>query len=184
VNITAPLLIGKDKLFVSSFYHGSLMIQLAADKPEAKVLWRSKSNNPSKTDTVHAVMSTPIARDGHIYCVDSMGELRCLKVASGERVWETLAALDGKRALCGTVFFVQNGNRYFGFNERGDFLMAQLTPRGYEELGRMPLLKPTQFARGRMVVFSHPAFANRCVFARNDEEIVCLSLAAVPAPAK
>src|SRR5262249_33906011 len=32
VNIINPTLYGKDKLFVSSFYHGSLMIQLAADK--------------------------------------------------------------------------------------------------------------------------------------------------------
>jgi len=26
-------------------------------------------------------------------------------------------------------------------------------------------------------VWSHPAFANQCVFMRNDEEIVCVSLA-------
>jgi hypothetical protein len=29
-----------------------------------------------------------------------------------------------------------------------------------------------------MVVWSHPAFARRCVFARNDREMVCLALAA------
>jgi hypothetical protein len=28
------------------------------------------------------------------------------------------------------------------------------------------------------VVWSHPAFAGRCVFARNDKELVCVSLAA------
>jgi len=28
------------------------------------------------------------------------------------------------------------------------------------------------------VVWSHPAFANKSMFARNDEEIVCVSLAA------
>jgi outer membrane protein assembly factor BamB len=28
------------------------------------------------------------------------------------------------------------------------------------------------------VVWSHPAYANRCVFARNDQEIVCASLTA------
>jgi hypothetical protein len=27
------------------------------------------------------------------------------------------------------------------------------------------------------VVWSHPAFADRCVFARNDAELVCVSLA-------
>jgi hypothetical protein len=32
-------------------------------------------------------------------------------------------------------------------------------------------------AFGRPVVWSHTAYANRCVFARNDKEIVCASLA-------
>ena len=30
----------------------------------------------------------------------------------------------------------------------------------------------------RMVLWSHPAFANRCLLARNDRELVCVSLAA------
>ena len=35
-------------------------------------------------------------------------------------------------------------------------------------------------AFGRKVVWSHPAFANRSVYVRNDHEIVCVSLAANP----
>jgi len=34
-----------------------------------------------------------------------------------------------------------------------------------------------QAARGRQVVWSHPAFANQCIYARNDNELVCVSLA-------
>ena len=30
--------------------------------------------------------------------------------------------------------------------------------------------------RGRKVVWMHPAFADRCVFAKNDQELVCVSL--------
>jgi hypothetical protein len=40
------------------------------------------------------------------------------------------------------------------------------------------VLDPTNTAWGRDVVWSHPAFANRSVYARNDKEIVCVSLAA------
>ena len=36
VNIITPTRVGKDRLFVSSFYHGSLMIQLAVDRDPAK----------------------------------------------------------------------------------------------------------------------------------------------------
>jgi hypothetical protein len=32
----------------------------------------------------------------------------------------------------------------------------------------------------RNVVWSHPAFADRMMFARNDKEIVCVSLASDP----
>ena len=54
---------------------------------------------------------------------------------------------------------------------------ARLSPAGYEEMDRAKILDTTSFARGRDVVWSHPAFADRCLFARNDREIVCVSLA-------
>ena len=78
----------------------------------------------------------------------------------------------------GTAFLVKNGDRYFLFNEKGELVIARLTPKGYEEIDRCKLLEPTSNAFGRDVVWSHPAFANKCVFARNDKEIVCVSLAA------
>ena len=37
--------------------------------------------------------------------------------------------------------------------------------------------KPMVEIGGRPIVWSHPAFANRRVYARNDKEIVCVSLA-------
>ncbi len=67
---------------------------------------------------------------------------------------------------------------YFIFAETGDLILAKLSPAGFSELGRDQLLEPTGGHKNRDVVWSHPAFANRCVFARNDEEIVCYSLAA------
>jgi hypothetical protein len=40
------------------------------------------------------------------------------------------------------------------------------------------VIKPTNgmAGRGRPVVWSLPAFAGKCVFVRNDEEVVCLNL--------
>ena len=58
-------------------------------------------------------------------------------------------------------------------------MIVRLSRQGFEEFGRAKLLDPTGVAFGdRDVVWSHPAFADRCVFARNDKEIVCYSLAA------
>ena len=70
------------------------------------------------------------------------------------------------------------GDRVFLFNEKGDLIIAQLTPKGYQEIDRAHLLEPTGKAMVRKVVWSHPAFAQRCTFARNDKEMVCVSLAA------
>jgi outer membrane protein assembly factor BamB len=177
VSIATPRLEG-DLLLVTSFYHGSLMLKLAADKPAAKVLWHGKSNQPGpKSEALHALHTTPVIQDGYIYGMCGLGELRCLKAATGKRLWETYKAIAGKKALFGTAFLVRQRDRYFLFNDQGDLIIARLTPKGYTEIDRANLLKPTQTAQGRDVVWSHPAFANRCVFARNDKEIVCVSLA-------
>ena len=47
----------------------------------------------------------------------------------------------------------------------------------YDELSRTKLLDPVGTGLGRAIVWSHPAYAMQCVFARNDQEIVCFSLA-------
>jgi outer membrane protein assembly factor BamB len=183
VNIMSPRKLG-DLLFVSDFYQGTLAVKLAADRPTATVAWRSKSKNPSKTDVLHAVMATPAAAAGYLYGVCAWGELRCIKADTGKRIWETFKAVTGEKAFCGTAFLVEQGGRYFLFNDQGELILARLTPKGYEEISRARLLPPTQETRGRTVTWSHPAFADRCCYARNDREIVCVSLAARPGDAE
>jgi outer membrane protein assembly factor BamB len=62
-------------------------------------------------------------------------------------------------------------------NEKGDLIIARLSPKGYEEISRAHVLAPTTYAFGdRDVVWSAPAFADRCAFMRNDKEIVCVAL--------
>jgi outer membrane protein assembly factor BamB len=75
------------------------------------------------------------------------------------------------------VFLVKNGDRFFLVNEKGDLIIARLSPNGYAEISRAHLLDPTSDAWGRKVLWSHPAFANRSAYMRNDQEIICVSLA-------
>ena len=56
-------------------------------------------------------------------------------------------------------------------------MIAKLTPQGYEELSRAHLLKPTNNAFGRAVVWCAPAYATKSIIVRNDAEIVRVSLA-------
>ncbi len=74
---------------------------------------------------------------------------------------------------------VPHGNRVFCWNDHGDLILARFTPDGYEEVDRAHILDPDMASAGgggRLVVWSPPAFANRHMFVRNNQEIVCVSL--------
>jgi outer membrane protein assembly factor BamB len=182
LTIPTPRKLG-DLLLVTSFYNGPLMMKLDPMKPAATVLWRGSSSSEKKTDKLHAIMCTPFLEDGHIYGVCSYGQLRCLRADTGERVWETLAptGATGERGgvndRWSNAFIVKNGGRFFLSNEKGELIIAKLSPGGYEEVSRARIVEPTNRAMERDVVWSHPAFANRSIYARNDREIVCASLA-------
>lgn len=73
--------------------------------------------------------------------------------------------------------FLTNGDRYFLFNEAGELIISRLSKTGYEEISRKPLLEPTGEAFGRNVVWSHPAYADKSIFARNNKQLIRVSLA-------
>jgi outer membrane protein assembly factor BamB len=168
-----------DLLYLTCFYNGSWMLKMDETAPGASTLWKSQRISEMNTDALHSTLSTPFLDDGYIYGVCSYGQLRCLNASTGERIWETLNATttDGKPTRWANAFIVKNGDRFFLFNEKGDLIIARLTPKGYEELSRAHIIDPVNRDPGRYVVWSHPAFANRRVYARNDKEIVCVDLA-------
>ncbi len=149
---------------------------------EPSVLWRGGGKRDPKG--LNPVNMTPFVEDGTIYGVDQPGMLRAVELASGKRLWYRFEPVIEKEeeetfqgAACGTAFLVKNGDRFFIFNEKGSLIIAKLSPEKYEEIDKAKLLEPTGAAFGRKVVWSHPAFAGKCVFVRNDKEIACFSLA-------
>ena len=181
LTVATPRLAGS-LLLVSSFYNGSLLLRLAGDGPRAAEVWRGRSDIEIKTDGLHSIITTPFVDEGYIYGVCSYGQFRCLKLETGERVWESFQPTTGQSTRWGTAFIVKNGNRFFLWNEKGDLIIARLSPQGYQEISRAHLLEPTNRDAGRRVVWSHPAFANRCLYARNDQELIRVSLAAANEP--
>lgn len=166
----------KDKLLLTNFFDGSLLLRLHSDKPEVSQVWKRAGESEKNTDALHPIIATPFIKDDHIYGVDSYGELRCLKLDTGDRVWEDLTAVPKERWA--NIHFVQNGETTWMFNERGELIIARLDPSGFHEISRAKLIEPTldQLRQRGGVCWSHPAFANGHVFARNDNEIVCASL--------
>jgi outer membrane protein assembly factor BamB len=188
LSISMPRQAG-DKLFVTSFYNGCKLLQIdgAGDKFTVKQVWKSngRGETPKQTDKLHSIMSTPAIQGDTIYGVCSYGELRGLNLSDGKRLWSELTASGAGKApeRWANAFLVEQAGRFILFNEKGELVIARLSPKGYEEIDRARLLDPTgQLAGGfsspRKVVWSHPAFADKCCFARNDKEVVCVSLAA------
>jgi outer membrane protein assembly factor BamB len=185
MSISTPRLMNGNMLFLTCFYNGSMMLKVTGgDKPNATIAWQIKGANERRTEALHSVMVTPWIQDGWIYGVCSYGQLRCLKAETGERKWSTLKATtgtpkaEGKELRWANAFIVPHKDRYFLFNEKGELIIAKLTPEGYQEIDRAKILEPTQAVGGRDIVWVHPAFAGKCMFVRNDQEIVCISLAA------
>lgn len=175
INVPTPVVSG-DRLFVTAFYDGSLMLKLRQDQLSVEELWRRRGASERDTDALHAMISTPYFEGDYVYGVDSYGELRCLDARTGDRVWENLTAVPKSR--WGTIHMVRNGERMWMFNERGELLIAMLSPQGFQEISRAKLIEPTtdQLEQRGGVCWSHPAYAYQHVFARNDRELVCASL--------
>jgi len=177
IGIATPI-VQKDLLFVTNFYEGSLMLRLKPDALAVEKVWQRRGQNEQNTDALHSIISTPLFQGDYVYGVDSYGELRCLDANTGERVWESLAAVP--KARWATIHFVKNADKVWMFNERGQVIISRLSPKGFEEISRAGLLRPTlaQLPQRGGVVWSHPAYAYQHIFARNDEELVCASLKA------
>ena len=176
LSIATPMKMG-NLLLVSSAYEGATMMQFDADSPRAKRLWHRGGRTENTTDAIHMLIPTPALKDGYIYGVEIYGQLRCLKAESGDRLWETFkATTEGEKLRWATAFVVQQGDRFILANDQGDLIIANMTPKGYEEISRAHVVEPTNPDANRPVIWSHPAFANKCVYWRNDKEISCISM--------
>ena len=166
-------------LLVSAFYNGSRMYRLLEDRPAAELIWKGNSDSEIETDGLHSLVTTPVVDGDYVYGIGSYGHLRCLDARTGERVWDTLdLTMENARWASGQI--VRHEDRYFINNDRGELVIARFTPAGYEELDRATIMEPTNPLRRRRefgaVHWTHPAYANRHMIIRNDEEIVRFSL--------
>lgn len=168
-----------DHLFAGGIGNKSALVKLSSDKPGAELVWSGK-----RTNSLYPVNATPIVDGDMIYGVDQPGQLRGVVFETGERKWATFEPVlgtekdeDFRGGGSGTAFLVKNYKRYFLFGETGILTIAELSPTTYKALDKAKLVEPTGECFGRKVVWSCPAFADKCIFVRNDKELACFSLA-------
>jgi outer membrane protein assembly factor BamB len=181
LSIAMPRLAG-DGLFVSSNYEGSRLLRLdPTDATKVSLGWkRGGKGRGEENQTLYALMCTPFVRGDAVYGVSRDGALMAVNVHDGKVLWQDYAATTGEPINWGNGFLIavgERGGRFFIFNEKGNLVLADLTPQGYKERGRAHLIDPSNRDAQRPVVWSYPAFADGCVFVRNDKELACFAVA-------
>jgi hypothetical protein len=172
-NYAVPTPVWKDDLLLMS----GLMLKLNRDKPGASVLW------PDELRPLRIYLSdtsTPLLQDGLVFSPTRKGELLCLDAITGKQLWQADQVSETKNGASIHMTAVPSIRCVFIFTDRGDLILSRLTAAGYQELGRFHLLDPTADYGQQKMAWVPPAFSGQRVFARNDKELVCASLAAVP----
>jgi outer membrane protein assembly factor BamB len=150
-----------------------LMLQLDSAKPAASILWPEMKPMSKRilSDT-----STPLILGDHVYSGDRSGHLICLEARTGKQVWQTDKVTG--RGNGATLHLTPNGDSILIFSDEGNLIRARLTSQGFDELSRVHVIDPTYSFAGRNVIWAPPAYANAHMFVRNDNELLCASLAA------
>jgi outer membrane protein assembly factor BamB len=149
------------------------MFQLEKDRPAAKTLW---PEGRGVSRRILSDTSTGLLLGDYVYSAKTGGDFLCLKAATGEEIWKTSAVTELRNGA--SIHVTVHGDSAFLFNDRGELIQARLAPVGYREISRAKLIEPTSLFGGRKVAWAAPAFAHQNVYARNDQELICVSLAA------
>lgn len=154
VHAGQPLLIGDDRIFLSSGYGtGAAVVELTPSDGGLTVreTWR---NNRMKNQFTSSVL-----HDGFIYGLDE-SILACLDASTGELEWK------GGRYGYGQVLLA-NGHLIV-LTEDGDLALVRATPERHQEIVRFNVLS------GK--TWNHPAMADGYLWVRNGSEMAAFDL--------
>lgn len=164
-----------DLIFLMCFNGKSCVVKVHPDGSAANIEW--EGDRRSGIDGVH---NTAQLVDGYAYGCGNGGRYVCARLSDGKRMWETFEPASAKRPIAwGNIFTVRltgYKNRYILINDHGEIILATMDSSGYTEHDRAKVITPTHQVGSRKLVWSHPAFANRRIYLRNDAELRCYDL--------
>ena len=154
-NISLPVVIGGDRLFLSAGYgHGGALIDIAetGGQLSARERWR--------TIRMKNRFSTSVLYERHLYGLDE-SILACIDAETGELAWK------GGRYGHGQVLLADG--HLVVLTERGDVVLVRATPDEHEELAR--------FAAIGGKTWNTPTIADGRLFVRNTTEMAAFDIA-------
>ncbi len=155
VNSAQPILLGKNRIFISAAYgHGAAVVEVnqTPDGYRARIVWQNRRMKNKFTSSVF--------KDGYIYGLDE-AILACVHAGSGQLQWK------GGRYGYGQVLLA--GGHLIVLTESGDLVLVQADPERHRELARFSAI------RGK--TWNHPAISDGLLLVRNSREMACFDLA-------
>jgi outer membrane protein assembly factor BamB len=149
---------GDGVLLASNYWSGSKAIRLDDRGESPKVVWEGKS--------LSLLMSTPLIKGKHVYALDRTRGLKCMEMQTGKVLWDGQHVTPRGTNPHASLVWVGD-NRALILNTPGELLLVELSPKGLKKLGKCKIIGRT---------WAHPGFGDGCIFARTDEEIVCVRL--------
>lgn len=169
--IMSPIVVG-EYLFIGGYSNHNLLLKLDKDKPGVTEVARDKTKR-----FVSPVNVQPFVDGDTVYGMDQKGDMVAFRLPDGEHLWTSTDIIGGRSAGSETAFLVKNKELFYLFNEKGELVIAKLSPTGAQVLDRAKVIEPTNNAFGRKVVWCAPAFAGTRMIVRNDSECICVELA-------
>jgi outer membrane protein assembly factor BamB len=157
VNASQPLVIGDNRVFVSSGYGtGAAVVELTPSSSgglQVREVWRNiRMKNQFTSSVLH---------EGFIYGLDE-SILACLDAATGDVKWK------GGRYGYGQVLLA--GGHLVVLTEDGELVLVRAAPDRHQELARFPALE------GK--TWNHPAMSGGVLLVRNGSEMAAFDLRA------
>lgn len=147
-------------LLAGDYWTGCRAIGLGTPKSPAKELWKGKQ--------VSLLMSTPLYANGYAYALDRFKGLKCIELKTGEIKWENEHVTPRGRNPHASMVWLKE--KALIFNEKCELILARLSPMKYEEISKVQVPMKKGFT------WAHPGYGDGCLFVRDDEEILCVSL--------
>ncbi len=175
MNVASPVW-SPPYLFLSAFFDGSFLLKLNTEKPEAELLWGKAGRSERETIALHSTISTPVIKEGYVYGTGSYGEVRCLDLTTGERIWEDLSLV--RQGRWSNIHFIPQNEKVWSFNETGEIIYGEFTPEKFKNFGRVKLIDPVMLSPNprKGVCWAIPAFYGNRIIVRSDEKMICYEI--------
>lgn len=157
VNAATPLVIGKDRVFLSACYDVGAAVWQVSEKSIIQEIWAAG-------DRLDCHFGTPVLVKDRLYGFhgrqEQGAEFRCIDATNGAVKWASPRLGIGHVIAVGTQLVI--------LSEKGELLIH---PTGGDTFA--PTLRTQILGAG---IRAAPAFAQGCIFARDKKQLVCVKL--------